>query len=1121
MKDLFSNLVKLQLVVLFSILTLNSSAQNNSGYLENGFKNPPEQAKPRTWWHWTNSNITKDGITKDLEWMKRVGIGGMQLADVASGQGQTVEKKIIFGSPEWLDAVKHAASEAQRLNLEMAIFSSAGWSLTGGPWIKPQQAMKKLVWSEKTISGPKKFSDTLPQPPSCEGPIGNMSRSAQSSAPSYYKDCIVLAFRTPTGEDAFTQPHYVVTTAKGVLDAGYLTDNDLNTSMSIRASKESKSAWMMFTFDQPFSAQAITIASRNGIPFCTLCASDDGKEFRTLSILPGPQLYRAGKVETVAFPECVAKYYKIEFSGAPWKPAEVMAQTDPKPDSVFILNEVTLHPGARIHRWEDKAGFFHLFNYESVTTLVHRSFSEGGSTTSTTSTTSTPSTASSIDLINIIDLTSKLDHNGILNWDIPKGNWTIMRFGYSLTGSKNRPAVPSGLGYEVDKLSREHTLAYLHGYTDPIAGALGTLFGKGLRYVLLDSWEAGMQNWTDEMIPEFIKRRGYDPAPFLPALTGRIVGNREISDRFLWDFRRTLADMFAENYYSVITEFFNNHGIGTYGEASGVSLEILEDALLNKKYVDIPMGEFWFRALHPELMYYQDIRGAASASHVYGKKLVAAESFTGGGYESPWSLKKIGDYWFTQGVNRIVFHTSAHQPLDTKPGNTMVGTHINRNITWADLAKPFMTCLARSSFMLQQGKFVADIAYLLNEGAPSTMPIWGNGLDPALPEGYDYDYINADALINRITVDPNGKLILPDSVGYAMLVLPNTEQMTIPVLTKLHELVKNGATIIGRKPLTTPGLSGYPASEEKLKMLTDDLWGDLDGISRTRHPFGKGQVFWGMPLISVLHLLQIPKDVEYSRPLDAEISWIHRHYGETDIYFIANTTDKELRTDVRFRVSGREADIWHPESGKTEPVSYVFDKDKIIVPLQLTERQSVFVVFRNKSNVESRTIQPAVLTQLQSIEAPWEITFPSGLGAPEKTSTIKLGSWTTNDDQGIKYFSGTAAYTTSINAPGTWFQQNTKILLDLGKVGDIAEIIVNGTPSDTLWMFPYSCDITRLLKKGNNKLEIKVTNQWTNRLIGDRLAGSGQKILNSNLFIPGRQLSESGLVGPVKILLEK
>src|SRR5258707_8162147 len=261
---------------------------------------------------------------------------------------------------------------------------------------------------------------------------------------------------------------------------------------------------------------------------------------------------------------------------------------------------------------------------------------------------------------------------------------------------------------------------------------------------MMESWEAGTNNWTDEIAAEFQKRRGYNPTPYLPALTGHVVENADVSDRFLWDFRRTLADLWADAHYGTMSALLRERGIGIYAEAAGVSLEMPEDTLLNKSKVDIPAGEFWVRDLHPRLMYLQDVRGAASAAHVYGKNLVAAESFTGGGYESPYTLKKVADYWLAQGINRLVFHTSAHQPLDTKPGNAMVGTHLNRNITWAEEAKPFITYLARSSFMLQQGKFVADIVYLLNEGAPSTPPIWGAGTTPTPPEGYDYDFINAD-----------------------------------------------------------------------------------------------------------------------------------------------------------------------------------------------------------------------------------------------------------------------------------------------------------------------------------------------------------------------------------------
>jgi hypothetical protein len=681
--------------------------------LEEGFRNPPDSARPRTWWHWTGGNITKEGITKDLEWFKQVGIAGMQLADVAFGSGQTIEEKIEFGSPQWLDAVHHAASEARRLGLEMSIFSSAGWSLTGGPWVKPEQAMKKLVWSEIVVQGPQKFIGNLPQPPSNNGPIRNMARGGRGgqSDPTYYGDSAVIAYRTPPAETSMAELNPKVTTNTGTIDATALLDDDLNSMVAIRTTKEDEPAWVQFEFEQPFPARAITISGRDGVPVGRVLASDDGKEFRTLVTLPGAQLYRQGRVRTFAFSQTTARFYRIEMAAAPLGPAETMSQEPSKPASEYVLREAILHSGARVHRWEEKAGFSFLFEYESVPspdvadeTVIRRS--------------------------DVIDLTSKMAPNGTLEWEVPAGNWTILRMGYSLTGAKNRPAMPAGLGYEVDKLNCKHVEAYYHGYFDSLAESLGPLFGEALKYVVMDSYEAGMQNWTDDMIEQFHRYRGYDPRPFLPALAGRVVESAEVSDRFLWDFRRTLADMFADCHYGMMTELLQQHGVGTYAEAAGVSLEIPEDTLLNKSKVSIPMGEFWVRDLHPRLMYYQDVRGAASAAHVYGKTIVAAESFTGGGYESPYTLKKVGDYWFAQGVNRIVFHTSAHQPLDTLPGNTMVGTHINRNITWAEQAGPFMTYLARNSFLLQQGLFVADLAYLLNEGAPSTMPIWGAGLIP-------------------------------------------------------------------------------------------------------------------------------------------------------------------------------------------------------------------------------------------------------------------------------------------------------------------------------------------------------------------------------------------------------
>jgi len=1082
-----------------------SLAQGQSGSLQQDFRNPPDSAKPRTWWHWTGGNITKAGITKDLEWMKRVGIAGMQLADVSFGMGQTVDNKIEFGSPEWLDAVHYAASEADRLGLEMAIFSSAGWSLTGGPWVKPEQAMKKLVWSETIVEGPQNFSGILPQPPSNNGPIRNLQRGGRGtqSDPTYYGDSKVIAFHSPVSQTNITELNPKVTVNGKVINAAALLDDDLNSAVTIPTPETGGSAQLLFEFNEPFTARAITIAGRNGIPVGNVSTSEDGTNFRTLVTLPGAQLYRQGRVRTFAFHQTTAKFYRIELTGAPLGPAETMSQAPAKLAREYVLMETILHSDPRVHRWEEKAGFSFLFEYESVPTP------------------GIPA-AAGIKGSEIVDLTSKMDHNGNLHWDVPPGKWTILRMGYSLTGAKNRPAAPAGLGYEVDKLSSKYIESYYHGYFDPIIKSLGPFFGKSLQYVVMDSWEAGMQNWTDEMISEFQNRRGYDPTPYLPVLTGRIVESAEVSDRFLWDFRRTLADMYADNHYGTLTKLLARRGVGTYAEAAGVSLEIPEDTLLNKSKVTIPMGEFWVHALHPELMYYQDVRGAASASHVYGKTLVAAESFTGGGYEAPYTLKQVADYWFAQGVNRLVFHTCAHQPLDTKPGNTMVGTHINRNITWAEQAGPFMTYLSRISFLLQQGLFVADLAYLLNEGAPSTMPIWGAGLNPKPPDGYGYDYVNADVLINRMAINADGRLVLPDGMTYRMLVLPQIDRMTVPVLRKIRELVEGGATIVGPKPIKSPSLAGYPDADKEIRTLANDLWGDLDGISRTKHFFGKGMVVWGLPLEDVLDSLAIHKDVEYSRPLDTEIAWTHRRADDADIYFIVNRTDSPHEIDVRFRISGKEAEIWHPDTGEIQPAQYSIADNRTIVKLNLDKRESVFVIFRQNASSQMRSLPAVKSMTLEKVNGPWDVSFPPNLGAPEKIQLTKLQSWTENADNGVKYFSGTATYTKMIRVPQSWFQDQTKLLLDFGTVSDIAELSVNGKMLGILWKPPYWMDVTDTLKPGENEIRVKVTNQWTNRLIGDRSAPADKKVLpaGSTRSFFGRTppLSESGLIGPVTVV---
>jgi hypothetical protein len=1132
-------------VLAIGIMTASVAfAQSSGDSLSEGFISPPNSAKPRTWWHWTYGNVSETGITKDLEWMKRSGIGGFQLVDVAAGSGQIVESKINFGTPEWYHAVLHSAEEAKRLGLEMSIFSCAGWSEAGGPWVAPEMAMKKLVWSETEITGPLQYSEKLAQPPSNEGPVRDSRAGSRTDAPHFYSDSVVVAYRTPGDSLSLASMHPTITTSNGPIDGMALLDGSLTTSVTIPAPKDGSPTWLQFEFAQPYTARALSFGSGGRIPVGRVLASEDGVIFRTIVDLPGPQGYHGAFIRTFAFPAVTAKFFRIEFDGAGLTPAAVIHGAPVVPGASFTVTEAIFYSDARVNRWEDKGAFGSLMDvYDVVPTPAAPAAAE-------------------ISRTDVINLTGKMDKDGILRWDVPPGKWTVLRMGYSLTGAKNRPSVPAGSGYEVDKLSAKYVQKYVNGYIDPLQQHLGSLLGSTTHYMTMDSWEAGMQNWTDEMISEFQRRRGYDPTTYLPILAGRVVGSADISDRFLWDFRRTLADMFAEDFYGTMDSELHKRGMEAYSEASGVALEIPEDTLLNKSKIDIPMAEFWVHALHPESMYYVDVRGAASAAHVYGKPIVATESFTGGGYESPYTLKKIADYWFAQGVNRLVFHTSAHQPLDTKPGNTMVGTHINRNITWAEQARPFMTYIARVSYMLQQGGPVVDIAYLLPEGAPSTMPFWGSGLQPAPPPGYDYDYLNTDILLHHTSVARDGSIHvagshdLPEGMTYRLLVLPPSTQVTPEVLHKLHELVSAGATITGTCPTSSPSLLHYPDADNEIHSLATDLWGDIDGVTLNQHAFGKGMTYSGLSIEEVLNRLKVSPDFASGNSLDDSPVWIHRHAPNADIYFLANQSDIPQNIEARFRVAGKDVQIWRPMDGTIgntpghgaaytsvapiedrtgnrqpglQPAAYVTQSGFTTVPLHLAERESVFVVFRNVSPAPSRAAPAVTETTLMSLNDSWTVYFPAHWGAPPSITMSKLISWTDSTNPGVKYFSGTATYTRTIQASAAWFRPGQRIWLDLGKVRDIAEVKINGRPVGVSWAPPYRLEVTADLNRGLNRIEIAVTNEWTNRQIGDRTLPEGQRILSPSAVLPGRPgsggafgraqiLPESGLLGDIRLI---
>lgn len=1123
------------------ITALSLAAQTSSHTLEDGFKNPPDSAKPRIWWHWMNGNVTKEGITADTEWMKRVGIAGMQMFDGNLGTPQFVGKRLVWMTPEWKDAFRHAASEADRLGLEMAMAASGGWSETAGPWVKPEEAMKKIVWSETYVEGPEKFFGKLAHPPSVNGRFQNIPAAPDlgfpeeknlpgakpqppappaSPDPTFYADTKVIAYRIPDGEVRMADLHPKITSSSSSLDTQDLIDRDVSKNVSLPYAEDGKPAWIEFEFEQPFRAEAFTIAAGSGstfggpsIPNGTVQASQDGTNWNTLLDLPGPgHAFSGFPVRTYSFPEVTAKYYRVLFFPGP--PSQSAAVLSGLPRShEFHIAEIEFHSGPRVNHWQEKAAFTNMLEYETVTT---------------------PSTADDevTSLSNVIDLTSKMQPDGALNWTVPAGKWAILRMGYSLTGEKNHPASPEATGYEVDKLSAKHVHDYVKTYVDMISGALGPYFAKSFRYFVMDSWEASDQNWTEDMIAEFQKRRGYDPTPYLPVLTGRVIESADVSDRFLWDFRRTIADLLAENHYGVATKYFNEHGVGLYAEAMGAGLPTVGDGLENKGRVNIPMGEFWTplpgQSDTPE--HPADIREAASAAHIYGKRIAGAESFTTMPFvpmwgESPFYLKPLADHAFAIGINRIIFHEGAEQPFTDdrhKPGMTLgfFGQNYTRNITWAEQGAAWNSYLARCSYLLQQGLFVGDLAYFYGEGAPVTVPFWKE-VRPAPPAGYGYDYVDTEVLLTRMSVK-DGRIVLSDGMSYRALVLPaDVDRLTLPVVQRLRDLVNDGAILIAPRLGNSPSASGYPGADQEIRFIANEVWGPIDGKSVTEHAYGKGKVYWGKPVEEILAAANTPPDFEYTRPeFDTTLVWIHRRSADADIYFVANQKNRFEEVEAGFRVTGKEAELWHPDSGEVEPAEYEIENGRTIVPLHLDPDGSVFVVFRHPTSELSRRLPHVKITELAKLQGPWMVAFPPNWGAPPRIQLENLTSWTDSSNPGVKYFSGTATYHKDMQIPPDWIRPGAKLVLDLGDVKEIAEISLNGkSVQKILWKPPFQADLTAFVRPGLNHLEIKVTNLWPNRVIGDQQPGVAQTYTFTDYrpYKASSPLFESGMLGPVKL----
>ena len=1051
------------MMTVYLMISLACMADEGGDQLTDNFINPPDSAKPRTWWHWVSGNVSSKGITADLNAMKAIGLGGAQIFTVDQSD---VKGPVKFLSPEWRKLMHQSLVEASRLNLEISMEGCDGWSESGGHWVTPAQSMQKIVWKEINVTGGQSVSLKLPQP---ETKLG------------YYEDIALFAFPTLPNNGA---------------------------SVSDLAARSGMSVNMHLSFEVPSATQDEVI--------------------------------------------------------------------DPKA---------------------------------------------------------------------LVDLTGKTE------WDAPPGKWTLVRLGHTSTEATTHPSTTPGL--ECDKMSQEAVKSHIDHLFTPVwkdsPGLVGSTFG----YILLDSWEAGCENWTPLLRSEFKQRRGYDLWPWLPTLAGHIILNPDATNRFLWDYRRTLADLVADNHYGTFQQAAHAHHMGLYSEATGIGMPTVADQLQCKGRTDIPMGEFWVNQTGEDNV--DDPKEAASAAHIYGQNIAATESFTSNPEAAAWkndpySLKQEGDKEFCLGVNRFIFHRYAHQPWsDQVPGMSMGpwGINFERTNTWWNQGVAWISYISRCQYLLQQGRFVADLCYFYGEGAP--ICLHHTELRPAVPAGYDYDVCNAEILLNQMTVE-NGEIVLKSGMHYRVLVLPNINRMSLPVLQKIESLVKQGAIVYGPKPSKSPSLAGYPDSDQQIQSLADAVWGNCDGQTIQEHAYGKGRVVWGKGK-SLADVMGVVADFASSKP---NVLYVHRvdKTSTSDIYFVSNQTRSSRVVECTFRVDGKAPELWFPDSGKIEnPALYTTKNGTTTMPIHFDPVGSVFVIFRHAPqgipvtslNLEGAppehktqiVIQKAVygvgndfsktsdvrakiqalvdqgqtaipvsnaitsgkdpafgivktlnveytidgkpqiasgsegtslylepvpafsvsdlyynsqgtltfetnhsghydlktadakmvscevptLPASLDISGPWEIEFPPNRGAPESATFDSLISWTDSPVDGIKYFSGTATYETDVTVPAVFIAQGMHDYLDLGNVKNLAEVKVNGKSLGILWKAPFRVDITDAITPGKNHLEIKITNLWPNRLIGDSKLDESQRITwaSVSLYKPDSPLLSSGLLGPVSL----
>ncbi|MEN8880174.1 MAG: glycosyl hydrolase [Polaribacter sp.] len=1111
--------------------------------LSQNFISPSKEYRPETWFHLNGNNISKEGLKKDLQAIKEAGLQGIHLFNKA-GRAFPNVKPIKILSPEWEDMIRFVADECKRLGLKFTMQNCPGWSMTGGPWVPAEEAQRELVETTYHISGNKKFNEILK--------IDSLYHT-----PDYnYKDVQVVAFPTPEGVNSkpfnpskietnnnlvpwkaiFNPNSKLIVTRKTTH-----LDQPLKTYRKQGVSKDNnQKTWVKTTFDKEVTIRSIVLPQlrhlilnfqypKMDIAIKVEALLNQGfTEITTLN-LPDGNWNDRRKHLTLAIPETTSREFRFTFLGT-HSIAPEFIRLSAKP----ILHNHEAKAAKVLRRLEKDV----VYEYAKNTI---------------------------IDANKIINLTDKLTTDGKLTWDVPQGNWTIVRFGHINMRLTNKPAVPEATGWEsskLDKIAIENHLK--NGMIGDLIKPGGPIGDGKLQGLLIDSWESHVPTWTvnsEDLFKEFETRRGYSMKKYLPATMGFIVDDANTTTKFLRDVRQTMDDVFIDNFFTHFATIAHEMGADVYTEGAGG--EVLPiDPMRYYGVSDIPMTEFWYpKSPSAQNEYAKPIYNAASAVHLYNKPKLAAEACTQVGVkwnEHPFSVKYLIDYNFAKGVNHLVFHTFSHTPqTDVFPGSSFggnIGFPLVRQQTWWKYMPDWIEYLSRNQYVLQQGEYVADV-----------LRYYGDHFDRPpfdldyFPKGYRFDYLNEEILQEKLSIK-DGKIHVKNGGDYKIITLRDSESMLLSTLKKLKELVLEGAVILGDKPKDSPSLMDDKNDLEELKSIVEALWGNSkNGVKQV----GKGKVYWGKTLEEVLKEEKIDKDVIV--PENLNISWIHREIEDAHIYFVASKDENPVDVSLSFRMKNLTPQIWDAFKGNQQYAKIWKAKDdRTNVVLSLPKNGSKIIVFSksdkkpiaSKVTLNDETILDTKTGWYQihktkkypkltwnknkfsaslsgdyifhqegnedikssfikekTLQNNWKLSFDKGWDNPESIQIDELKSLTKLNNDAVKHYSGTITYTKSIDVK----EIGNTTILDLGDVANIAEVWCNGKKVDVKWAPPFEFDISKEIKKGKNKLEIKVTNTWRNQLIFDnkRPKGAKKTWTTSRPKNNETELEKSGLIGPV------